>query len=141
MKKIRHDHYTEVGQTQMWAAQYYKYSLRALHFMGGWGHGHSGCPRQWAPRLRVGNAGHRHRATDSIQMNIQELATISINQIPLKSRSSTMNISAWSSMAGPVLEQAVQFNVFARRFFVRGLQRTATARQNTCPISYACGKL
>jgi len=57
---------TEVGQTQMWAAQYYKYSLpRTFISSGGLGTMGFGMPRQWAPRLRVRERwSSTSRATD-----------------------------------------------------------------------------
>ncbi len=77
---------TEVGQNQMWAAQYYKYDKpRTLLTSGGLGTMGYGFPAaigaQFAfpDRLVIDIAGD-----GSIQMNIQELATAVINKLPVK---------------------------------------------------------
>jgi acetolactate synthase-1/2/3 large subunit len=77
---------TEVGQNQMWAAQFYKYDK----------------PRQWLTSGGLGTMGYGFPAAigaqlaapeklvidiagdGSIQMNIQELATAVINKLPVK---------------------------------------------------------
>jgi acetolactate synthase-1/2/3 large subunit len=77
---------TEVGQTQMWAAQFYLYS-RPRHFIssGGLGTMGFGLPAAMGAALAKPGALVIDMAGDgSIQMNIQELATISINRIPVK---------------------------------------------------------
>lgn len=77
---------TEVGQTQMWAAQYYKYSLpRTFISSGGLGTMGFGMPAAMGAALACPGTLVIDIAGDgSIQMNIQELATISINKIPVK---------------------------------------------------------
>ena len=77
---------TEVGQTQMWAAQYYKYSRpRSFISSGGLGTMGFGMPAAMGAALACPGALVIDLAGDgSIQMNIQELATISINRIPVK---------------------------------------------------------
>ncbi len=77
---------TEVGQNQMWAAQYYKYDKpRTLLTSGGLGTMGYGFPAaigaQFAfpDKLVIDIAGD-----GSIQMNIQELATAVINKLPVK---------------------------------------------------------
>jgi acetolactate synthase I/II/III large subunit len=77
---------TEVGQNQMWAAQYYKFkNPRTLLTSGGLGTMGYGLPAAMGAavahpgKLVVDVAGD-----GSIQMNIQELATLAINQIPVK---------------------------------------------------------
>jgi acetolactate synthase-1/2/3 large subunit len=77
---------TEVGQNQMWAAQFYKYNK----------------PRRWLSSGGLGTMGYGFPASigaqiacpddlvidiagdGSIQMNIQELATAVINKLPVK---------------------------------------------------------
>ncbi len=77
---------TEVGQNQMWAAQFYKYTQPRTFIssggLGTMGYGFPaaigakvGCPE----KLVIDIAGD-----GSIQMNIQELATAVINDIPVK---------------------------------------------------------
>jgi acetolactate synthase-1/2/3 large subunit len=77
---------TEVGQNQMWAAQFYKYSLPRTFLssggLGTMGYGFPaaigakvGCPK----RIVFDIAGD-----GSIQMNIQELITAVSNKIPVK---------------------------------------------------------
>ncbi len=77
---------TEVGQNQMWAAQFYKYDKpRRLLTSGGLGTMGYGFPAaigaQFAfpDKLVIDIAGD-----GSIQMNIQELATAVINKLPVK---------------------------------------------------------
>jgi acetolactate synthase-1/2/3 large subunit len=77
---------TEVGQNQMWAAQFYKFDKpRRLLTSGGLGTMGYGFPAaigaQFAApdKLVVDIAGD-----GSIQMNIQELATAVINKLPVK---------------------------------------------------------
>jgi acetolactate synthase-1/2/3 large subunit len=77
---------TEVGQNQMWAAQFYKYDKpRTFLSSGGLGTMGYGFPAaigaQFAhpDKLVIDVAGD-----GSIQMNIQELATAVINKLPVK---------------------------------------------------------
>jgi acetolactate synthase-1/2/3 large subunit len=77
---------TDVGQNQMWAAQFYKYDKpRQLLTSGGLGTMGYGFPAaigaQFAApeKLVIDIAGD-----GSIQMNIQELATAVINKLPVK---------------------------------------------------------
>jgi acetolactate synthase-1/2/3 large subunit len=77
---------TEVGQHQMWTAQYYKFAKpRMFLSSGGLGTMGFGLPAAMGASLSLGRRDVVNVAGDgSIQMNIQELATISINQIPVK---------------------------------------------------------
>jgi acetolactate synthase-1/2/3 large subunit len=77
---------TEVGQNQMWAAQFFKYDKpRQLITSGGLGTMGYGLPAAIGAQLANPEATVIDIAGDgSIQMNIQELATISQNQLPIK---------------------------------------------------------
>ena len=77
---------TEVGQTQMWTAQYYRFAKpRRFISSGGLGTMGFGLPAAMGAALAKPGMLVIDMAGDgSIQMNIQELATISINKIPVK---------------------------------------------------------
>jgi acetolactate synthase-1/2/3 large subunit len=77
---------TEVGQNQMWAAQFYKYDKpRTLLSSGGLGTMGYGFPAAIGAQLAFPNKLVIDIAGDgSIQMNIQELATAVINKLPVK---------------------------------------------------------
>ncbi len=77
---------TEVGQHQMWTAQYYKFRKpRTLISSGGLGTMGFGLPAAMGAAMTNPGVPVFDVAGDgSIQMNIQELATISINRIPVK---------------------------------------------------------
>ncbi len=77
---------TEVGQNQMWAAQYYKVD-KPRHFIssGGLGTMGYGFPAAIGAQVGCPDAMVWDIAGDgSIQMNIQELATAVINKLPVK---------------------------------------------------------
>jgi acetolactate synthase-1/2/3 large subunit len=77
---------TEVGQNQMWAAQFYKYTRpRTFISSGGLGTMGYGFPAAIGAKLGCPEKLVFDIAGDgSIQMNIQELATAVINKIPVK---------------------------------------------------------
>ncbi len=77
---------TEVGQHQMWTAQYFTFKKpRTLISSGGLGTMGYGFPAAIGARVGVPDAIVIDIAGDgSIQMNIQELATAVINKIPVK---------------------------------------------------------
>jgi acetolactate synthase-1/2/3 large subunit len=77
---------TEVGQHQMWAAQYFLYARpRMLLTSGGLGTMGYGMPAAMGAAMsRPGIPVVDIAGDGSIQMNIQELATLSINRIPVK---------------------------------------------------------
>lgn len=77
---------TEVGQNQMWAAQFYKYDKpRTWLSSGGLGTMGYGFPAAIGAQLAFPNKLVVDIAGDgSIQMNIQELATAVINKLPVK---------------------------------------------------------
>jgi len=77
---------TEVGQNQMWTAHYYVFTRpRTLLTSGGLGTMGYGMPAAMGAAVAIKDRPVVDIAGDgSIQMNIQELATISINRIPVK---------------------------------------------------------
>lgn len=77
---------TEVGQNQMWAAQFYKYDEpRKLLTSGGLGTMGYGFPAAIGAQIACPKELVIDIAGDgSIQMNIQELATAVINKLPVK---------------------------------------------------------
>jgi acetolactate synthase-1/2/3 large subunit len=77
---------TEVGQNQMWAAQFFKYNKpRTWLSSGGLGTMGYGFPAALGAQMAHPNKTVIDIAGDgSIQMNIQELATAVINKLPVK---------------------------------------------------------
>ncbi|MBI4654271.1 MAG: biosynthetic-type acetolactate synthase large subunit [Nitrospirae bacterium] len=77
---------TEVGQNQMWAAQFYKFNKpRTFLTSGGLGTMGYGFPAAIGAQLAYPDKLVIDIAGDgSIQMNIQELATAVINKLPVK---------------------------------------------------------
>jgi acetolactate synthase-1/2/3 large subunit len=77
---------TEVGQNQMWAAQFYKFKYpRRLMTSGGLGVMGYGFPAAMGVQLAKPDACVIDIAGDgSIQMNIQELITVVDNDLPVK---------------------------------------------------------
>ncbi|OCL27796.1 acetolactate synthase, large subunit, biosynthetic type [Orenia metallireducens] len=76
---------TEVGQHQMWAAQFYKYT-KPRSFMTSGGLGTMGYGFPAAVGVQVGNKDSVVFALagdGSFQMNVQELATVAKNKLPL----------------------------------------------------------
>jgi len=77
---------TEVGQNQMWAAQFYKFKKpRTIISSGGLGTMGYGFPAAIGAKVgRPKDVVFDIAGDGSIQMNIQELATAVINKIPVK---------------------------------------------------------
>jgi acetolactate synthase I/II/III large subunit len=77
---------TEVGQNQMWTAQFYKFTRpRTMLSSGGLGTMGYGFPAAIGAQLGKPGAHVFDIAGDgSIQMNIQELATSVVNKLPVK---------------------------------------------------------
>lgn len=77
---------TEVGQNQMWAAQFYNY-VKPRHFLSSGGLGTMGYGFPAALGAQIANPDSiviDIAGDGSIQMNIQELATAVLYQIPVK---------------------------------------------------------
>ena len=77
---------TEVGQNQMWAAQFFNYTRpRQIISSGGLGTMGFGFPAAMGAQLgKPGSLVFDIAGDGSIQMNIQELATVSRDNIPVK---------------------------------------------------------
>ncbi|MDD6181477.1 MAG: biosynthetic-type acetolactate synthase large subunit [Desulfovibrionaceae bacterium] len=77
---------TEVGQNQMWAAQFYTFTRpRTLLTSGGLGTMGYGFPAAMGAQMAFPDKLVVDIAGDgSIQMNIQELATVAYNKLPVK---------------------------------------------------------
>ncbi len=77
---------TEVGQNQMWAAQFYKYDKpRTLLTSGGLGTMGYGFPAAMGAQIaHPGKTVIDIAGDGSIQMNIQELATCVVHKLPVK---------------------------------------------------------
>ena len=113
---------TEVGQNQMWAAQFFKYTRpRQLITSGGLGTMGYGLPAAIGAQLANPEDTVIDIAGDgSIQMNIQELATITQNQLPIKV----------AILNNGYLGMVRQWQEF---FFDKRYSATCLKRDNRCP--------
>ena len=114
---------TEVGQNQMWAAQFYKFNKpRRLITSGGLGTMGYGLPAAIGAQFAFPQATVFDIAGDgSIQMNIQEMATISQHALPI-------NIAILNNGYLGMVRQWQEF------FFDRQYAATCLKRDQRCPV-------
>jgi acetolactate synthase-1/2/3 large subunit len=114
---------TEVGQNQMWTAQFYKFNKpRRLITSGGLGTMGYGLPAAIGAQLAHPDSVVFDIAGDgSIQMNIQEMATISQCALPI-------NIAILNNGYLGMVRQWQEF------FFNRQYAATCLKRDDRCPI-------
>lgn len=113
---------TEVGQNQMWAAQFYKYS-KPRTFLSSGGLGTMGYGFPAAIGAQVGNKDavvFDIAGDGSIQMNIQELATAVCYQLPVK-------IAILNNTYLGMVRQ------WQELFFNKNYAATCLARTKNCP--------
>ncbi len=114
---------TEVGQNQMWAAQFYKFDKpRRLITSGGLGTMGYGLPAAIGAQFAFPQSTVFDIAGDgSIQMNIQEMATISQHALPI-------NIAILNNGYLGMVRQWQEF------FFDRQYAATCLKRDQRCPV-------
>ena len=114
---------TEVGQNQMWAAQFYKFDKpRRLITSGGLGTMGYGLPAAIGAQFAFPQATVFDIAGDgSIQMNIQEMATISQHALPI-------DIAILNNGYLGMVRQWQEF------FFDRQYAATCLKRDQRCPV-------
>ena len=130
---------TEVGQNQMWAAQFYKFN-KPRHFIssGGLGTMGFGLPAAIGAKMAFPDQTVIDVAGDgSIQMNIQELATAKQYNCPVKVAILNNNylgmVRQWQELfynkryAATVMEVTPDFVELARAFGAVGLRATKTS--------------
>ncbi|MBU1233986.1 MAG: biosynthetic-type acetolactate synthase large subunit [Proteobacteria bacterium] len=130
---------TEVGQNQMWAAQFYKFSKpRRLVTSGGLGTMGYGLPAAIGAKMAFPDAMVIDVAGDgSIQMNIQELATAKQYKCPVKICLLNNNylgmVRQWQELfydkryAATVMEVTPDFVALAEAYGAVGLRATKTS--------------
>ncbi len=113
---------TEVGQNQMWTAQFYRFNRpRQFVTSGGLGTMGYGLPAAIGAQLAHPDATVFDIAGDgSIQMNIQEMATLSQHQLPI-------NIAILNNGYLGMVRQWQEF------FFGRRYAATCLRRDSRCP--------
>ncbi len=130
---------TEVGQNQMWAAQFYKFNKpRRLITSGGLGTMGYGLPAAIGAKMAFPDATVVDVAGDgSIQMNIQELATAKQYKCPVKICLLNNNylgmVRQWQELfydkryAATVMEVTPDFVALAEAYGAVGLRATKTS--------------
>ncbi len=130
---------TEVGQNQMWAAQFYKFNKpRCLATSGGLGTMGYGLPAAIGAKMAFPDKIVIDVAGDgSIQMNIQELATARQYNCPVKVAILNNNylgmVRQWQELfynkryAGTVMEVTPDFVKLAEAYGAVGLRATKTS--------------
>ncbi len=130
---------TEVGQNQMWAAQFYKFNKpRRLITSGGLGTMGYGLPAAIGAKMAFPDATVIDVAGDgSIQMNIQELATAKQYNTPVKICILNNNylgmVRQWQELfydkhyAGTIMEVTPDFVALAEAYGCVGLRATKTS--------------
>jgi acetolactate synthase I/II/III large subunit len=130
---------TEVGQNQMWAAQFYKFKKpRRLVTSGGLGTMGYGLPAAIGAKMAFPDATVVDIAGDgSIQMNIQELATAKQYKCPVKICLLNNNylgmVRQWQELfynkhyAATVMEVTPDFVALAEAYGAVGLRATKTS--------------
>ncbi len=113
---------TEVGQNQMWAAQFYQYT-KPNHFISSGGLGTMGYGFPAAIGAQTGNPDKivfDIAGDGSIQMNIQELATAVHHQLPV-------NVAILNNQYLGMVRQ------WQRLFYGKNYSYVCLARDATCP--------
>jgi acetolactate synthase-1/2/3 large subunit len=125
---------TEVGQNQMWAAQFYSFATpRSFLTSGGLGTMGYGFPAAIGAQLAFPDKTVIDIAGDgSIQMNIQEMATAVVNQLPVKI------LILNNTYLGMVRQWQELF--FGHRYMATCLERRASCPHTCNAPSEACPK-
>ncbi|MDD5435462.1 MAG: thiamine pyrophosphate-dependent enzyme, partial [Nitrospira sp.] len=128
---------SDVGQHQMWVAQYFKFDKpRTSITSGGLGTMGFGLPAAIGAQFACPDKLVFNIAGDgSFQMNVQELATISINKLPIKiaviNNGSLGMVRQWQELffdrhySGSILNSVPDFVKLAEAYKIKGLRAKA----------------